>query len=413
MSNLTVNSWDEFQPLRTVMVGSVFEDSFLDGIKNTTIKNGLAKILRETREDIEYFKQTLISHGIDVIQLTPKELGYQDSILDYTDWQTGEMGVSSPIKDFPEASNFGVNHRNIRLSRDSSTGIPQPPLAIRDDALVMGDKILITQAHVYSTNLSAIKYKEMFGDAVVDNSIYEKNINFRRSIKNVKSWAERHHLSIDVEDIEELEKLQDSTPLNGWCAPNLTRLGSKVLVDVWQTPEVVEEFLEPNYKNFDFHKIFIGGHNDSVFSVVRPGLVIATPWFKPYADIFKGWDIIWFDQPSWGKEVKSAINLRHNNQGCYWTPEVEENPQLEKFINDWLDNWHGQVDETIFDVNVLVLDDKHVVINSNDKNLINQLEQRGITPIYVPLRHRFFWDGGWHCNTLDIHRSGIQADYML
>ena len=191
------------------MVGSVFEDSFLDGIKNTTIKNGLAKILRETREDIEYFKQTLLSHGIDVIQLTPKELGYQDSILDYTDWQTGEIGVSSPIKDFPEVSDFGVNHRNIRLSRDSSTGIPQPPLAIRDDALVMGNKILITQAHVYSTNLSAIKYKEMFGDAVVDNSIYEKNINFRRSIKNVKSWAERHHLSIDVDDIAELEKLQE------------------------------------------------------------------------------------------------------------------------------------------------------------------------------------------------------------
>ena len=33
------------------------------------------------------------------IQLTPKELGYQDSILDYTDWQTGEIGVSSPIRD--------------------------------------------------------------------------------------------------------------------------------------------------------------------------------------------------------------------------------------------------------------------------------------------------------------------------
>ena len=162
MSKIAVNSWDEFQPLKTVMVGSVFEDEFLAPIKNKTIKEGLGKILRETREDIEYFKETLLTHGIDVIQLTPKELGYQDSILDYTDWQTGEIGVSSPIDYFPEASNFGQDHSKIRLSRDSSTGIPQPPLAIRDDALVMGDKILITQAHVYSTNLSAIKYKEIF-----------------------------------------------------------------------------------------------------------------------------------------------------------------------------------------------------------------------------------------------------------
>ena len=413
MSKITVNSWDEFQPLKTVMVGSVFEDEFLAPIKNKTIKEGLGKILRETREDIEYFKETLLTHGIDVIQLTPKELGYQDSILDYTDWQTGEIGVSSPIDYFPEASNFGQDHSKIRLSRDSSTGIPQPPLAIRDDALVMGDKILITQAHVYSTNLSAIKYKEMFGEDVIDNSIYEKDIEFKRSVKNIQSWADRHKLNIDPEDVEALEKMRAEQPLNGWCAPNLTRLGNKVLVDVWQTPEVVEEFLEPNYKNFDFHKIFIGGHNDSVFSVVRPGLVIATPWFKPYADIFKGWDIIWFDQPSWTKEVDTAIKLRHNNQGCYWSPEVNENPQLENFINQWLDNWHGQVDETIFDVNVLVIDDKHVVINSDDKNLRSQLEQRGITPIFVPLRHRFFWDGGWHCNTLDIHRQGTQTDYNL
>ena len=73
MSKIAVNSWDEFQPLKTVMVGSVFEDEFLAPIKNKTIKEGLGKILRETREDIEYFKETLLTHGIDVIQLTPKE----------------------------------------------------------------------------------------------------------------------------------------------------------------------------------------------------------------------------------------------------------------------------------------------------------------------------------------------------
>jgi hypothetical protein len=28
-----------------------------------------------------------------------------------------------------------------------------------------------------------------------------------------------------------------------------------------------------------------------------------------------------------------------------------------------------------------------------------------------PLRHRFFWDGGWHCLTLDVKRKGGQIDY--
>ena len=44
MSKIAVNSWDEFQPLKTVMVGSVFEDEFLAPIKNKTIK-GVSKVL--------------------------------------------------------------------------------------------------------------------------------------------------------------------------------------------------------------------------------------------------------------------------------------------------------------------------------------------------------------------------------
>ena len=32
--------------------------------------------------------------------------------------------------------------------------------------------------------------------------------------------------------------------------------------------------------------------------------------------------------------------------------------------------------------------------------------------IYVPWRHRFFWDGGLHCITLDLVRAGTQQDYF-
>ena len=30
----TINSWDEFSPLKTVLLGSVFEPEFFNGIKN-------------------------------------------------------------------------------------------------------------------------------------------------------------------------------------------------------------------------------------------------------------------------------------------------------------------------------------------------------------------------------------------
>ena len=52
---LKVNSWTEFQPLKTVMVGDVYDQTFFDGIKNDTIREGLKEIVGGTKEDIQYF----------------------------------------------------------------------------------------------------------------------------------------------------------------------------------------------------------------------------------------------------------------------------------------------------------------------------------------------------------------------
>lgn len=35
-----------------------------------------------------------------------------------------------------------------------------------------------------------------------------------------------------------------------------------------------------------------------------------------------------------------------------------------------------------------------------------------ITPHVVPFRHRYFWDGGIHCITLDLDREGKMHDYF-
>ncbi len=33
-------------------------------------------------------------------------------------------------------------------------------------------------------------------------------------------------------------------------------------------------------------------------------------------------------------------------------------------------------------------------------------------PVYIPWRHRYFWDGGLHCITLDLVREGTQQNYF-
>ena len=59
---------------------------------------------------------------------------------------------------------------------------------------------------------------------------------------------------------------------------------------------------------------------------------------------------------------------------------------------------------------MLVLDEKNVVAMKDYPPLTKWLDERGITVHFFDLRTRSFWDGGWHCFTLDIHREDTTLD---
>jgi hypothetical protein len=389
-----VNSWDEFQPLEAVVVGSIYDSSFFDGVKNKKIGDVLKRIVDETNEDIEYFKQQLRSHNVDVFQATPTELGYKSSILDYVD-VNGKLGYGSDNPDFV---------------KDSL--IPTSPLQVRDDAVVMGNRILITDK-TFEVEGYVQKFQEWFGADQLDLSIYQGNYRFHQTEECLERYIKDRNLGETMADFteEQKRKLIEENVLMGFCSPNLTRIGKKCLVDLNQTPTLID-FLKEKYPKFDYAPLNLGGHNDSIFSVLKPGLVVSGPWFKGSESAFKDWEIIYFNDTRWD-HVREWLDLRSKNKGKWWVPGEERNDQFTHFVESFLPDWTGFVEETIFDINSLVIDEKNVVINSNSPNLIKLLESKGINPIVCPLRHRFFWDGGWHCLTLDVRRSGGQNDYGL
>lgn len=388
-----VNSWDEFQSLETVVLGSTYDSSFFNGIKNPKIADVLKKIVDETSEDLENFKSTLQSHNITVLQATPAELGYKSSILDYTD----------------DIGRLGYQTENQELVRDHL--IPIHPLQVRDDTVVMGNKLLVTD-QTFEVAGYVEKFKEWFGEQNVDLSVYNGNMSFPRTFENlVEHYQTVYNTDISSWDTTRIDKLLNTDTLAGFCSPNITRIGKKCLVDNWQSPKVAE-FLSTNYPMFEYEELTLGGHNDSIFCVLKPGLVIAGPWLKGKEGNFKDWDIVYFDDPNWDR-VRSWISLREKNKGKWWVPGEEHNHEFTNFVESFLPHWTGLVEETIFDINCLSIDEKYVVTNSNNPVLIEQLKSKNLEPIYCPLRHRFFWDGGWHCLTLDVCRQGGQKDYKL
>ena len=96
----------------------------------------------------------------------------------------------------------------------------------------------------------------------------------------------------------------------------------------------------------------------------------------------------------------------------YWVVGEEGNQALHEFIDLWFNENVGNCFETNFDVNVLSLDHNTVVSSGKNSEAEAELKRFGIETIVAPVRHRWFWDGGLHCCTVDLVREGDCEDYF-
>jgi hypothetical protein len=167
-----------------------------------------------------------------------------------------------------------------------------------------------------------------------------------------------------------------------------------------------EEF--PDTRN---HIVNTGGHSDGTYCPVCPGLIISLKDIPTYKDTFPDWEVIYLPGQSW-HSVQPFLDLKEKNRGKWWIPGFEHDQSVIDVVETWLGHWTGYVEETVFDVNMLIIDPKNVMVFNYNKQVFDALERYGITPHIVPFRHRYFWDGGIHCVTSDLHREGTKQDYF-
>jgi hypothetical protein len=193
-----------------------------------------------------------------------------------------------------------------------------------------------------------------------------------------------------------------------WCYivfPSVVRVGLDIFIDYepsdpYQTAAVatVQQELGSQYR---LHFSTTGDHSDGVFCPVSPGVIVSTHYREHYGQDFPGWKVIPLPDSSLGYNGSNAR---------WWVPGVD----LCHFNNsmlDIIDPWLGDSRETVFEVNMLVIDPANVLVLAHDDHVCRELEQAGITPHVVDFRARGFWDGGLHCLTLDIRRQGSIVNY--
>lgn len=154
-----------------------------------------------------------------------------------------------------------------------------------------------------------------------------------------------------------------------------------------------------------------GGHGDSTYCPVAPGLIISLRDVPTYADTFPGWEVVYLPPSDYADTAEFRASMKHN-RGRWNIPGFETDPNLAHMVEHYFDSWVGNASETVFDVNILVIDNYNIVVSSHNDQVEKACAKYGITVHVSPFRHRYFWDAGIHCVTNDLDRSGVLQQFL-
>jgi N-dimethylarginine dimethylaminohydrolase len=155
-------------------------------------------------------------------------------------------------------------------------------------------------------------------------------------------------------------------------------------------------------KNYRINVCSTSGHSDGVFCPVAPGVIVASHYKNNYSQSFPEWNVF---------QIPNNLN-NFNHPKDWWVKDnnINNNQSFSSHIQKHAKSWVGNFKETVFEVNMLVLDEKNVVAMKDYPPLTEWLSKQGISVHLFDLRARSFWDGGWHCFTLDISREDVKED---
>lgn len=167
--------------------------------------------------------------------------------------------------------------------------------------------------------------------------------------------------------------------------------------------------LFPNTNN---HVVNAGGHGDAVYCPVAPGLIISLNDIPTYKDTFPGWEVVYLP-PSNYEHIREFEFSMKKNKGRWFIPGFETDINLTHIVDYYFDEWVGQVSETVFDVNILIIDPSNIVVSTHNQQVENACARHGINMHVSPFRHKYFWDCGTHCITNDLHRAGTKQSHVI
>lgn len=346
---MTYSVYQHWDPLKVMAVGVSYPPELYDYIKNEKVRKVFYQIAEETEEDYQKLINLLHTFGVETIR--------------------PDAGVM-----------FDRAKHNIKNNKPIMRPYEMQP---RDSSIMLGE----TFYHTLMTETSK---------PIVD-LISKQGNTIKRSISSGFKYQ------------------KNDMKLN---AAMTSRIGKDLIVGTIDNNEInlvnldeLEKDLQSKLPDYRVKMVDTQGHADGAFCPVVPGLILSILGADYYTTTFPGWEVVFLQGEAWGK-VQPFLKLKEQNSGKWWVPGQELNQDFTDYVETWMNHWVGYVEESVFDVNMIVIDKQNVIVNGYNQKAFDAFSRYGITPHICNFRHRYFWDGGLHCITSDLHREGVMEDYF-
>ena len=361
-----VNSWNEWDPLKHVIVGradgccippsepasdpKIPIDSDMRGVHGPRSVETVAK----ANLQLDAFAKLLENRGIKVDRPTPITFNQE---IRTPDWQHGSM--------------FGC----------------MPP---RDVILTVGNEMLEATMSYRSRWFEYLCYRPLI------KTYFDQDPGMRHESapkpRLTGSSYKDNYLSDSISIEERLEMVAkknfvttEEEPL--FDAADVLRFGKDLVVQHGFTTNLKGiNWLNRHFPDHRVHSVNFPGdpypiHIDATFTPLRSGLLINNPERalpEEQKKIFakNGWEIL------------DAARPAHNK------------PPPLCYSSVWLS------------MNVLVIDPKTVCVEASEVNQLEQLDKLGFNVLPIPFRDAYPFGGGLHCSTTDVYREGDCENYF-
>jgi glycine amidinotransferase len=376
-----LNSYDEWSPLREVIVGSA--ENYTSHERELSFD--LFHHDNITRSEWYYPRLSTAAEKAErQVGRTPIKQRYVDELNEDIEGIVKALESLSVkvLRPLP------LHESTAEVTTPAWSAAVVPPLNLRDNTLILGDEIVETppmiRSRYFETQLLTPVFAEYFRDGA-------KWTVMPRPLMTDASFDTSYANSTAGGPTEPINDPQASPYDVGFemmfDGAQCLRLGNDVIANISTANHALAvDWLERHFEGrFRFHRVhrLSDSHIDSMVLALRPGtLLVRSPAVVDLLpEALRKWDLI--------------------------VPPPPETNNFPQYDDDDL-----VLTSKFIDLNVFSTSPDTVLVNAACPELMRTLEKRGFTVVPVQHRHRRLFGGGFHCFTLDTVRDGGPEDYL-